>query len=597
MDFLKGMLTPKTFNRLGFVVVICWITLGVTLFGIFVNMENGESSEFRCDVETRDKEVIREKCFEQYEKRCNPLGFPVYAFVIVNFSVIAIVCVIYSQTVKSRVSELEDCDTDVETGGVNTRRRLFIAYCCQLATRFAMGILFIVLQTQVLYPRSFPSHYQCNLQKPTSTEGNFTNSSGNNFTSTQTYDCHQQAAKKTFWTRSLIVVDGIFALTVLIEVICIFSRARKGKIFMEDLQFLADHLNNGPAPRNEEMRQAIQENEEPPELPLKSTRQGTLSSLDLCGGNIADGGVMHLCEALTHKNCKLSKLNLYSNCVTDAGVTFLTEALTHINCKISTLNLSNNVITDTGVGRLCEALTHSDCKLGELNLYGNFITDAGVMFLTDAITHIHCKLRILNLAGNRITDAGVRDLSKALTQNDCKLTELNLSSNFIRDVGVMFITEAITHINCKLSSLNLSDNSITKSGAMHLSKALTHMNCKIKNLNLSGNNITDVGVMQLTEAISCSHCKLNILDLSVNSITDEGVLHLSIALTQKSCKLSYLDLYGNRITDASVVHLAESLTHSNCQLSELNLGGNSITNSGVVSLCQRLARSNCKFRA
>lgn len=87
MDSLKGMLTSKTFNRLGFVVVICWITFGVTLFGIFVNMENGELSDFRCDVETRVKEVIQEKCFEQYETRYNPLGFPFYAFVIVNFSV------------------------------------------------------------------------------------------------------------------------------------------------------------------------------------------------------------------------------------------------------------------------------------------------------------------------------------------------------------------------------------------------------------------------------------------------------------------------------------------------------------------------------
>ena len=43
----------------------------------------------------------------------------------------------------------------------------------------------------------------------------------------------------------MIGVNAFFAVIILIEVIWIFSRARKGKKFLEDSQFLADHLPSG----------------------------------------------------------------------------------------------------------------------------------------------------------------------------------------------------------------------------------------------------------------------------------------------------------------------------------------------------------------
>ena len=256
MESLKEVLTPKTFNKLSFVAVVFWILLGVTLCGIFADIENSESRfDFRCDA-TLNKDFIRGRCFGEYGKEYNKLSIPVYGFVLINISVMAIVSVIYSQCVKSSIHELETCNQDVEglrqqgNPAQRRQRRLFISYCCQLATRFVLAILFIVLQTQVFYPRNFPSNFNCNLMK----EGTNTSAylSANVTQQTQTYKCHnQRATKKTFWTDAVAVVNGIFAFLALIETFWILSRARNGKKFMDDSQFYVDHLKSNRDPPEE----------------------------------------------------------------------------------------------------------------------------------------------------------------------------------------------------------------------------------------------------------------------------------------------------------------------------------------------------------
>ena len=187
MDSLKEFLAPKTFNRFSFVVNICWILLGVTLSAIFLDAETSESRfDFRCG-SNGDKELIRGKCYEQYEKQYHKFGIPVYGFVILNFFLTSSVCVVYSQAVKARVCELEANLQDVENQtqlriGNQTRKKLFTAYCLQLVARFLLGIIFVLLQTNLLYPRGFPSNFNCNLAK----EGNFTN------TTVTATECHNQ---------------------------------------------------------------------------------------------------------------------------------------------------------------------------------------------------------------------------------------------------------------------------------------------------------------------------------------------------------------------------------------------------------------------
>ena len=248
MECFKELLTPKTFNKLSFVAVICWVASGGILLGIFADIQNSESRfDFSCDATKNNKDVIEGKCFEQYEKRYNKL--PVYGFVIVNFGLIALVAVIYSQIVKSRVDDLElpnaDNESQLQQAHPTRRYRLFVAYCCQLAFRISFAILFMALQTQVLYPQNFPSDFKCDMIPRA---GNNSITQSTNFTQiTQAYSCHnQRATNKNFWTNALIVVNGAFGLVVFVEIVWILSRARKGKTFMEDSQFFADHLKAKP---------------------------------------------------------------------------------------------------------------------------------------------------------------------------------------------------------------------------------------------------------------------------------------------------------------------------------------------------------------
>ena len=263
MEYLKDLLTPKAFNKFSYVAVICWITYGVILLGIFAGLENSDS--FRCEAKLEKMDLVRAKCSDQYNKQYNKSGIPVYGFVIANFSLIVIVCVIYSRFVKSRVDEVEANRQRPDAEGQNRpkRRKLFVAYFCQLATRFAIGIIFIVLQTQVLYPDNFPSDFHC--QIPAASQAAIVSSTSN--IQNSTYDCHnQQARKKTSWMNAVTVSNGVLALIVLSEVIWILVlRVKEGKKFLEDSAFLKYLIHLPPQePQDPEIEQPSQE-EEPQE--------------------------------------------------------------------------------------------------------------------------------------------------------------------------------------------------------------------------------------------------------------------------------------------------------------------------------------------
>ena len=264
MELLKELLSPKTLHRLSYVASVLWIVLGVVFFGIFVAMESNESRfDFRC-ASNKDKELIQGKCYEQYEKQHHKM--PVYWFVILNFFVTSSVSVIYSQVVKSRVNELEahilvnDEEQQPAERRISnpTEKKLFTAYCFQLAARFLLGIFFVVIQAYLLYPDNFPSNFHCNLKD------NSTNITTSNVKRTQTsYECHNhRAAKKTFDCHFLIGVTGFFALLAFVEATFIlfkFVRARsRGKRFTQDPQFYKYYLkSNSDASLPEPERQPL----------------------------------------------------------------------------------------------------------------------------------------------------------------------------------------------------------------------------------------------------------------------------------------------------------------------------------------------------
>ena len=244
MEKLIDHLKPKTFNKVSYCFIILGIIIGAILLVIFAEMEISESSDFRCAAKLEKMDLVRAKCFQQYSNRYSQSSFPVYAFVILNFLFSGFFCVIYSVYVESKVDRLLERQHPPESRQrLPKSRRLSGAYICQLAARFALGILFIVLETQLLYPSNYPSNFDCNLTPETS--GAAANSSDGNIQNT-TYECNnQRATPKTFWLDAVIGVNAFFAVIILIEMVWIFSRARTRENFLEDSQFLADHLPSG----------------------------------------------------------------------------------------------------------------------------------------------------------------------------------------------------------------------------------------------------------------------------------------------------------------------------------------------------------------
>ena len=251
---------PKTFSKIRYLAVVFWILLGVIFLAVFADMESSESRlDFRCGVaKSENIDVVRKECYEKYEEQYNKFGFPVYGFVILNFVLIIFVCVIYSQILRPTVNRLSrsirNGDSERQENALSTGYKLFIAYCCQLSTRLVLGIIFIILQTQLLYPLRLSSKFHCYLTDGTTQPRN----SSDNAQRSTLHNCHNQRAVKTnSWMDAVLVVNGIFVAGILIEIVYIFFRACRERDFMQNSKFQTSHLNPSEESRQQEERVQI----------------------------------------------------------------------------------------------------------------------------------------------------------------------------------------------------------------------------------------------------------------------------------------------------------------------------------------------------
>ncbi|XP_078362219.1 nucleotide-binding oligomerization domain-containing protein 1-like isoform X2 [Oculina patagonica] len=257
-------LKHKTFSPFGYFVNFFWVVAEITLTGVFADIESSESRfDFHCAANANEKDLGKTKtakCLEQYRKLYNKLGVPVFAFVVLNFFLIASVCVVYSLVVKSRVDKLLKAlgNGDAENQPPPVTRKLFKAYCCQLGIKLVFGIIFIFLQTQLFYPSNFPPSFECN-DTPESSKA--TNASASNIQNMTKYTCqHQRAEKKTFWAKAVIVVNVILILFILIEFFCIvLCRVRKGREFLNDSNFLKVYLRRQQHQQQEQAQVLLEE--------------------------------------------------------------------------------------------------------------------------------------------------------------------------------------------------------------------------------------------------------------------------------------------------------------------------------------------------
>ena len=250
MEKVLEYLEPKTFNKVHYVAVGFWILISIIFFAIFVDMENSESRfDFRCGgAKSENVDVVRGECYEKYMKQYNKFSFPMFGFVIINFVLIALVCAIYSQIVRSKVDQLSRGNRNgdqegqllVQDTASSTGNKLFIAYCSQLSIRIVLGVIFIILQTQLFYPLKFSSKFNCYLTDGTNQPRN---SSDNAQNSTLHYCHNQRAKKKTFWMYAVLTVNGILVAGILVETVYLLSRACIERSFMQDSNFYKTHLS------------------------------------------------------------------------------------------------------------------------------------------------------------------------------------------------------------------------------------------------------------------------------------------------------------------------------------------------------------------
>ena len=246
MESLKDLTVKKTLSILSFLIFILWIVVCVSLSGIFILIEiNDSTSDIRCDAEfdKDERDLILEKCFDEYQKEYSK--FPVYGFVLINCLIMAMVPIIYSLCLKSRVNELETLNQNV-VGPLQQSRVLFTAYCSQLAATIVLATVFIiVLQIHGFRASTnFPSNFECNPLKQGSNSSAFSSSNGSR-ANTDIYPCRNTRANKKFGgSVALTVFNGIWAFFAFIELVWILSRARNGTQFMDDSRFYADHLRS-----------------------------------------------------------------------------------------------------------------------------------------------------------------------------------------------------------------------------------------------------------------------------------------------------------------------------------------------------------------
>ena len=304
MEKILELLEPKTFNIFHFGAMFIWTIISVTFLAVFKDIESNELRyDFRCGgAKIADVDFVRGKCYDNYLKQYNKFGFPVYGFVLLYLAIIAFVCVIYTFIARSKISQpsqgisigdqerqLLDQETALLTG-----RKLFSAYISQLSIRVVLGVAFLLVQTQLLYPLKFPSTFDCYLTNGTTQPRD----SNQTFT---LHDCLNQRAKyKTNWMYVVFVVNATLVTGIGVETIYLFTQAFTERSFMQDSIFLKAHLGYKPY-RKRKFKKFVKHTK-------KIIDQETQELLELQSPFLGDPG-----DDTTAKHLTLDQI--YRNCV------------------------------------------------------------------------------------------------------------------------------------------------------------------------------------------------------------------------------------------------------------------------------------------
>ena len=228
-------MTPTRFSVFGYTIIVLFASTGIAFIGITSKLRISERRKFLCEKNDglSDKNFYQAQCFEKYERQYNsPL--PLYGSVLLSFSVILIVCFIYSWCcVKSWIDKLEAVLTpDAENPRPRPRvksRRIFSFYFLHLAARLVLGIALTAVQKFIMHPSGFPVGFTCVLKA--TQPGNVT---GNERQAL----CHNPvASEKNTCLAAVWILQSVFAFLVLGEMLYLALRALNRPAFTFDSEF------------------------------------------------------------------------------------------------------------------------------------------------------------------------------------------------------------------------------------------------------------------------------------------------------------------------------------------------------------------------
>ena len=274
MDSVKDFVSPKRFSISSYICVILHSICGVILIATTTALRLGETEKFNCAVDTTfatHKTYVEKTCFSIYNDVYNS-PVRLFAFVLLSFGSVAVVSVIYSLAVASRIDETEGYSSGKDSPRLDGPNQsgtrtlyVFYFYYFHLVVRTIFGMLFTILHFTVLYPTGFDSKFACIYPKLTQPDPNITTAKNASVPSSSV-KCENLAAKdKLSCSYAVFGCNVIFTLIMLLEVIyMIRSLTKRGrfpyfkpKSWSCDLEFIIKYFLRKPH-MLEEMPMAVE---------------------------------------------------------------------------------------------------------------------------------------------------------------------------------------------------------------------------------------------------------------------------------------------------------------------------------------------------
>ena len=229
-------LSSKTYNKYGRIVLSVIFLSAAVLIGVGYDLN--EKANFRCNpkkdiaADLVAKNFVETNCYLKYEKKHHP-SVPVGRFVVINFGLMLVTCVVYVGIVNSKVEKFEsktDQNVDESTRESwqeesNREARIFVfpLYILHLIIgRMIPVILFILL----IRPANFPVEFKCPWPSHATT-----------------VECVNPLGEK-FETlaTSVFGVDCVIGVLAIIEIGYLLYRFRKDLDFASDLEFCCMYI-------------------------------------------------------------------------------------------------------------------------------------------------------------------------------------------------------------------------------------------------------------------------------------------------------------------------------------------------------------------